>query len=90
VFVVWALVVPLVFASYFDAYLRRRRTGQPEGDWRFLSNRRAVLLGIGGAAAIILANVTSGWTVVLAIPPSLIVGALIAMLPDRHGPLCRR
>src|SRR5436190_14872118 len=57
-FVVWAVMVPLIASSYLAGYLKRRRTRQAEGDWSFLRNRRALF---GGTAAALLPGRILRW-----------------------------
>jgi len=89
-FVIWAIAVPLIVLSYLTAYLKRRRTGQPEGDWTFLRNRRAV--GAGVAVAVLLAapSFPSLRSALLALPSAIILGGTVAMALNRYGPLVDR
>lgn len=89
-FEVWAIMVPLLALSYLTAYLKRRRTGQPEGDWTFLRNRRAVGAGVVVAVLFAAPNFTSLRSSVLALPPAIIVGCLAATALNKYGPLVDR
>ena len=89
-FVVWAIMVPLIASSYLTAYLKRRRTGRPEGDWTFVRNRRAV--GVGVLVAVLLAgpSFTSLDSAVPALLPAIILGGVVAMALNRYGPFVER
>jgi hypothetical protein len=50
----WLFIIGVLLASiWLEAYLRRRRNGQADGDWTFLQNRCA--LAAGGVAAVLIA-----------------------------------
>jgi len=86
-FVIWAVMVPLIASSYLAGYLKRRRTGQAEGDWSFLRNRRALFGGTAAALLIAAPSLSSIRGFAFAIPASVLLGRVVAMTLNRYGPL---
>jgi hypothetical protein len=78
----WLFIIGVLLASiWLEAYLRRRRNGQADGDWTFLQNRCA--LAAGGVAAVLIApNLGSPGNLGFAVPTSMLAGRHI-WLRDR-------
>jgi hypothetical protein len=85
-FVVWALMVPMIAASYLASYLRRRKSGHSDSDWSFLRNRRAVGVGLFVAVLLVAPGLASSGTNLIVIPTSILIGAMVALAADRYGP----
>ncbi|MGX7681694.1 hypothetical protein ACSMXN_22645 [Jatrophihabitans sp. DSM 45814] len=85
-FFVWGVLLPAFAASFLAGYLKRRQTGRSEGDWTFLRNRRALIVGGAVSLLLIALNITSISHLLLAVPPALLVGGVVAMAVNRLKP----
>jgi hypothetical protein len=80
-------IIGVLLASiWLEAYLRRRRNGQADGDWTFLQNRRALAAGGVAAGLVIAPNLGSPGNLGFAVPTSIVLGGLVAMTLNRYGP----
>lgn len=82
--VVWAVMVPLIASSYLAGYLDRRRRGSTT-DWTFIRNPTALAIGAAAAGVIVGPGMTSLRGVLLAIVPALFVTAALALTVHRRG-----